>query len=390
CVLLSSPLLSSSSRQTAGDITPSCGVGKEEKHQMEKDALRQMCAALFPSPFQQQQADCSSRQTADWLMIAPSSPSSPSLPCSNSGGHHAVVRSGQGGEASNGKGCSEADAPTARRQLEMIMQAHEYEQGRGKRGEGGGGGGGERGERRERGVGGYAGEEGEGSGKGRGENGVWEGVGVRRVRGKWVERDGGLVEARRKHVTSWPTVFNFSMGPPRTHRDDLSADQHAVPPSTSRPGGPPHLRVTGLDTTTFVCPGRKDFKSRAVAEVGRRLKGTAMRLGLPFEFEYIDIDENQLHLLYQVKRRWSETLVVCAHLELMNFPDDSVVDHGPRDCILRWIHDLKPALFTFVEMDLDSNARPFLSRFQHVLDHHFSVFCSHDALIGAADKRLRW
>ncbi|CAI7913320.1 unnamed protein product, partial [Closterium sp. NIES-53] len=157
----------------------------------------------------------------------------------------------------------------------------------------------------------------------------------------------------------------------------------------SRPGGPPHLRVTGLDTTTFVCPGRKDFKSlRAVAEVGRRLRGTAMRLGLPFEFEYIDIDENQLHLLYQVKRRWSETLVVCAHLELMNFPDDSVVDHGPRDCILRWIHDLKPALFTFVEMDLDSNARPFLSRFQHVLDHHFSVFCSHDALIGAADKRL--
>ncbi|CAI6004159.1 unnamed protein product [Closterium sp. NIES-64] len=157
----------------------------------------------------------------------------------------------------------------------------------------------------------------------------------------------------------------------------------------ARPGGPPHLRVTGLDTTTFVCPGRKDFKSlRAVAEVGRRLRGMAMRLGVPFEFEYIDIDENQLHLLYQVKRRWSETLVVCAHLELMNFPDDSVVDHGPRDCILRWIHDLKPALFTFVEMDLDSNARPFLSRFQHILDHHLSVFCSHDALIGAADKRL--
>ncbi|CAI5999125.1 unnamed protein product [Closterium sp. NIES-64] len=157
----------------------------------------------------------------------------------------------------------------------------------------------------------------------------------------------------------------------------------------ARPGGPPHLRVTGLDTTTFVCPGRKDFKSlRAVAEVGRRLRGMAMRLGVPFEFEYIDIDENQLHLLYQVKRRWSETLVVCAHLELMNFPDDSVVDHGPRDCILRWIHDLKPALFTFVEMDLDSNARPFLSRFQHILDHHLSVFCSHDALIGAADKCL--
>ncbi|CAI5514207.1 unnamed protein product [Closterium sp. Naga37s-1] len=157
----------------------------------------------------------------------------------------------------------------------------------------------------------------------------------------------------------------------------------------ARPGGPPHLRVTGLDTTTFVCPGRKDFKNlRAVAEVGRRLRGLAMRLGVPFEFEYIDINENQLHLLYQVKRRWSETLVVCAHLELMNFPDDSVVDHGPRDCILRWIHDLKPALVTIVEMDLDSNARPFLSRFQHVLDHHFSVFSSHDALIGAADKRL--
>ncbi|CAI7738184.1 unnamed protein product, partial [Closterium sp. NIES-54] len=33
----------------AGDITPSCGVGKEEKHQMEKDALEKMCGALGPN-----------------------------------------------------------------------------------------------------------------------------------------------------------------------------------------------------------------------------------------------------------------------------------------------------------------------------------------------------
>ncbi|CAI5515115.1 unnamed protein product, partial [Closterium sp. Naga37s-1] len=33
----------------AGDITPSCGVGKEEKHQMERDALEKMCAALGPN-----------------------------------------------------------------------------------------------------------------------------------------------------------------------------------------------------------------------------------------------------------------------------------------------------------------------------------------------------
>ncbi|CAI6007713.1 unnamed protein product [Closterium sp. NIES-65] len=33
----------------AGDITPSCGVGKEEKHQMETDALEKMCGALGPN-----------------------------------------------------------------------------------------------------------------------------------------------------------------------------------------------------------------------------------------------------------------------------------------------------------------------------------------------------
>ncbi|CAI5460768.1 unnamed protein product [Closterium sp. Yama58-4] len=34
---------------TAGDITPSCGVGKEEKHRMERDALEKMCGALGPN-----------------------------------------------------------------------------------------------------------------------------------------------------------------------------------------------------------------------------------------------------------------------------------------------------------------------------------------------------
>eukprot|EP00475_Leptophrys_vorax_P040576 TRINITY_DN7546_c1_g1_i1.p1 TRINITY_DN7546_c1_g1~~TRINITY_DN7546_c1_g1_i1.p1 ORF type:complete len:336 (-),score=-2.29 TRINITY_DN7546_c1_g1_i1:106-984(-) len=157
----------------------------------------------------------------------------------------------------------------------------------------------------------------------------------------------------------------------------------------ARPGGPPRLRVTGLDTTSFVCPGRKDFKSlRAVAETGRRLRGMAMRLGVPFEFEHIDMNENQLHLLYQVKRRWSETLVVCCHLELMYFPDDSVMQHGPRDCVLRWIHDLQPACFTFVELEMDSNARPFLARFQDTIDYHLTAFSAHDAIVGVADKRL--
>ncbi|CAI5534556.1 unnamed protein product [Closterium sp. Naga37s-1] len=68
----------------------------------------------------------------------------------------------------------------------------------------------------------------------------------------------------------------------------------------SRPGGPPSLRLTGMDTASFICAGRKDFKRlRAMEDVGRRLRGVARHLGVPFEFESVNVDEDNLQLLYQ-------------------------------------------------------------------------------------------
>ncbi|CAI5932002.1 unnamed protein product [Closterium sp. NIES-64] len=154
----------------------------------------------------------------------------------------------------------------------------------------------------------------------------------------------------------------------------------------SRPGGPPSLRLTGMDTASFICAGRKDFKRlRAMEDVGRRLRGVARHLGVPFEFESVNVDEDNLQLLYQVKRQWHETLVVVCALELLLLPDSP---NGPRHCVLRWIHDMHPTLFTFCDVDLDTNHSAFLPRFQDIVDHHLATFQFHDVFLGNADKRL--
>ncbi|CAI5489484.1 unnamed protein product, partial [Closterium sp. Naga37s-1] len=86
-----------------------------------------------------------------------------------------------------------------------------------------------------------------------------------------------------------------------------------------------------------------------------------------------------------VKRQWHETLVVVCALELLLLPDSP---NGPRHCVLRWIHDMHPALFAFCDVDLDTNHSAFLPRFQDIVDHHLATFQFHDVFLGNADKRL--
>ncbi|KAL9688015.1 hypothetical protein QQ045_032427 [Rhodiola kirilowii] len=51
---------------------------------------------------------------------------------------------------------------------------------------------------------------------------------------------------------------------------------------SSRPGGPPKVRITGID---FPQPGFRP--AEGVEETGRRIAGYAERFGVPFEFNAI-------------------------------------------------------------------------------------------------------
>ncbi|CAI7759847.1 unnamed protein product, partial [Closterium sp. NIES-53] len=146
----------------------------------------------------------------------------------------------------------------------------------------------------------------------------------------------------------------------------------------SRPGGPPSLRLTGMDTASFICAGRKDFKRlRAMEDVGRRLRGVARHLGVPFEFESVNVEEDNLQLLYQR-----------LPLHPPQLPSPSPSLPTPPRSPSQWIHDMHPTLFTFCDVDMDTNHSAFLPRFQDIVDHHLATFQFHDVFLGNADKRL--
>ncbi|GJP51323.1 hypothetical protein CLOM_g10482 [Closterium sp. NIES-68] len=78
----------------AGDITPSCGVDKDEKYRLEKEALGKMCDALGPN----------NRAAGEML---------------------ALWEEYEANESSEARLVKDFD------KLEMILQAHEYEQAQG-------------------------------------------------------------------------------------------------------------------------------------------------------------------------------------------------------------------------------------------------------------------
>ena len=127
-----------------------------------------------------------------------------------------------------------------------------------------------------------------------------------------------LNDARLWFATSMPapafsstacvtSVFEALANQPAVHIIDFGAMLAFYMPRllrqlASQAGLRPRVRVTAVDTSAFVNKGRMQWKSiRAVVEAGMRLRGLASQLGMPFEYEIVDIGENDLHLLYQVR-----------------------------------------------------------------------------------------
>lgn len=152
----------------------------------------------------------------------------------------------------------------------------------------------------------------------------------------------------------------------------------------------PAVRITNIDTTSFVSPGRRDFKKiKATEELAARLHAEAAALGLlSFEFRHVDLEENGLHLLYCVKALPGEGTIVLSALEMLHFPHEARDDGcSPRDYILQWIRDLSPRAFCILDIDLDSTSPVFLQRFAACLDHHLAAFQLNDAVTGPNERR---
>uniref|UniRef100_A0A0E0JQW5 Uncharacterized protein n=1 Tax=Oryza punctata TaxID=4537 RepID=A0A0E0JQW5_ORYPU len=137
---------------------------------------------------------------------------------------------------------------------------------------------------------------------------------------------------------------------------------------SNRPGGPPKLRITGIDTPQ---PGFRP--AERTEETGRYLSDYAQTFNVPFEFQAIAsrfeaVRKEDLHI------EEDEVLIVNCMFKFKNLMDESVVAESPRNMALKTIRNMNPHLFIHGVVNGSYNAPFFVTRFREALFHYSAIF----------------
>ncbi|XP_071725840.1 chitin-inducible gibberellin-responsive protein 1-like [Rutidosis leptorrhynchoides] len=150
----------------------------------------------------------------------------------------------------------------------------------------------------------------------------------------------------------------------------------------ARPGGPPHVRITGIDD-----PVSKYARGDCLEVVGKRLEMVSQKFNIPIEFHPLPVYAPFVTKeMLDVKP--GETLAVNFPFQLHHMADESVDVNNPRDEQLRMVKSLSPKVVTLVEQESNTNTAAFFPRFVEVLDYYSAMFESLDATL-ARDRRDR-
>ncbi|CAA3012224.1 Hypothetical predicted protein [Olea europaea subsp. europaea] len=137
---------------------------------------------------------------------------------------------------------------------------------------------------------------------------------------------------------------------------------------SSRPGGPPKLRITGID---FPCPGFRP--SERVEETGRRLASYAETFNVPFDFNAI-AQKWETIKIEDLNVSKDEVVVVNCLYRFRNLLDETVVINSPRNIVLNLIRKISPDIFVQGIVNGAYNAPFFITRFREALFHYSSFF----------------
>ncbi|QCD79800.1 scarecrow-like protein 13 [Vigna unguiculata] len=148
-----------------------------------------------------------------------------------------------------------------------------------------------------------------------------------------------------------------------------------------RPGGPPSLRVTGVDDS-------QSFHARGggLEIVGERLSEFARSCGVPFEFHSAAMSGCEV-VRGSVEIRPGEALAVNFPFVLHHMADESVSTENHRDRLLRLVKSLSPKVVTLVEQESNTNTSPFFYRFVETLDYYTAMFESIDVACPRDDQK---
>lgn len=146
-----------------------------------------------------------------------------------------------------------------------------------------------------------------------------------------------------------------------------------------RPGGPPRLRITGID---FPQPGFRP--AERVEETGRRLADYAKAFNVPFEYVAIAKKWETIQL-EELKIDRDEFLVVNCLYRSKNLLDESVSVDSQRNVFLSLVRKINPDIFIHGIINGAFNAPFFVTRFREALFHYSSLFDMLETIVPRED-----
>ncbi|KAG0462275.1 hypothetical protein HPP92_020751 [Vanilla planifolia] len=137
---------------------------------------------------------------------------------------------------------------------------------------------------------------------------------------------------------------------------------------SSRPGGPPKLRITAVDVPQ---PGFRP--TERIEETGKRLAKYAKCFHVPFEYNAI-ASKWEMIQVEDLKVGEGEVVIVnCLH-RFRNLVDETVVVDSPRNKVLGTIRNANPDVFIQGIVNGSYDAPFFLTRFREALFHYSALF----------------
>ncbi|CBI31660.3 unnamed protein product, partial [Vitis vinifera] len=137
---------------------------------------------------------------------------------------------------------------------------------------------------------------------------------------------------------------------------------------SSRPGGPPKLRITGIDLPQ---PGFRPVER--VEETGRRLANYARSFNVPFEFNAIAQKWETIQI-EDLKINTGELVVVNCRYRFRSLLDESVVVESPRNIVLNLIRKMNPDIFIQGIVNGAYGVPFFMTRFREALFHFSALY----------------
>ncbi|WOL04778.1 scarecrow-like protein 33 [Canna indica] len=136
----------------------------------------------------------------------------------------------------------------------------------------------------------------------------------------------------------------------------------------SRPGGPPKLRMTGIDV-----PMHGFRPTELIDETGQRLADYARSFDIPFEYHAIATKWETIQVK-DLNIDKDEVVVVNCLYRFRNLMDGTVLVDSPRDIVLNTVRKINPDVFIHGVLNGTYGAPFFVTRFREALFHFSSLF----------------